>query len=122
MPPLAPRRDNIRPSPALVSLLKVVLAAKSEEHRVAPKLLASSDRISHLAELDDIREQYPLDREITQTIAQELKIRHPHYPGTHVPTVMTVDFLLTVVQNGEELSRALPDRPFDIAFWDGSAR
>jgi hypothetical protein len=50
----------------------------------------------------DIREQYPLDRELTQTIAQELKIRHPHYPGTHVPTVMTVDFLLTVVQNGEE--------------------
>lgn len=44
----------------------------------------------------DIQEQYPLDREITQTIAQQLKIRHPHYPGTLVPTVMTVDFLLTV--------------------------
>ncbi len=45
----------------------------------------------------DIREQYPLDRELTQTIAQQLKIRHPHYPGTKVPTVMTVDFLLTVM-------------------------
>jgi len=45
----------------------------------------------------DIREQYPLDRELTQTIAHDLKIRHPHYPGTHVPTVMTVDFLLTVI-------------------------
>lgn len=50
----------------------------------------------------DIREQYPLDREVTQTIAQELKIRHPHYPGTYVPTVMTVDFLLTVIENGKE--------------------
>lgn len=44
----------------------------------------------------DIREQYPLERDITQTLAQKLKVRHPHYPGTHVPTVMTVDFLLTV--------------------------
>lgn len=51
----------------------------------------------------DIREQYPLDRELTQTIAQRLKIRHPHYPSTHVATVMTVDFLLTVNgRNGEE--------------------
>lgn len=50
----------------------------------------------------DIREQYPLDRELTQSIAHDLKIRHPHYPGTHVPTVMTVDFLLTVgVPDGE---------------------
>lgn len=51
----------------------------------------------------DIREQFPLDRELTQTIAQKLKIRHPHYPGTNVPTVMTVDFLLLVNGiNGEE--------------------
>lgn len=50
----------------------------------------------------DIREQYPLDRDLTQTIAQQLKIRHPHYPGTLVPTVMTVDFLLTVTKNGKE--------------------
>lgn len=50
----------------------------------------------------DIREQFPLDRELTQTIAQELKIRHPYYPGTQVPTVMTVDFLLTVISAGKE--------------------
>lgn len=50
----------------------------------------------------DIREQYPLDRELTQTIAQQLKIRHPYYPGTQVPTVMTVDFLLTTIESGRE--------------------
>jgi hypothetical protein len=50
----------------------------------------------------DIREQYPLDREISQTIAHQLKIRHPYYPGTKVPTVMTADFLLTVLKNGDE--------------------
>lgn len=43
----------------------------------------------------DIREQFPLDRDITQEIAQKLGIKHPYYPGTQVPTVMTVDFLVT---------------------------
>lgn len=55
-----------------------------------------------LPDIVDIREQYPLDRAITQTIAQNLGLRHPFYPGTHVPTVMTVDFLATKVVNGEK--------------------
>ena len=33
----------------MVSLLKVLLAAKCEEHNVAPKLLASSDDLDRLA-------------------------------------------------------------------------
>ena len=48
--PEAPRgKDGPRPSAALVALLKVLLAAKSEQHNVAPKLLASSDDIDRLA-------------------------------------------------------------------------
>ncbi|WP_428484057.1 ribonuclease D [Rhodopila sp.] len=48
--PAAPQgRDNVRPSAALVSLLKVMLAAKSEQHHVAPRLVASSDDIDRLA-------------------------------------------------------------------------
>ena len=48
--PEAPRaKDGPRPSPALISLLKVLLAAKGEEHNVAPKLLASSDDLERLA-------------------------------------------------------------------------
>ncbi|WP_176256713.1 TnsA endonuclease N-terminal domain-containing protein [Derxia lacustris] len=46
-------------------------------------------------EITDIREQYPLDRDITTEVASSLGIKHPCYPGTHVPTVMTVDFLCT---------------------------
>lgn len=49
----------------------------------------------------DIREQFPLDRGLTQEIAAACCIRHPHYPGTHVPTVMTVDFLVTRIRNGK---------------------
>lgn len=48
--PLAQQqRDNARPSAALVSLLKVLLAAKSEQHNVAARLVASSDDIDRLA-------------------------------------------------------------------------
>jgi len=51
--PIAPTtRDGPRPSPALVSLLKVLLAAKCEQHHVAPKLVASSEDIDHLAAED----------------------------------------------------------------------
>jgi ribonuclease D len=42
-------RDSARPSAALVALLKVLLAAKSEQHHVAPRLVASSDDIDRLA-------------------------------------------------------------------------
>jgi ribonuclease D len=48
--PEVPRaKEGSRPSPALVSLLKVLLAAKCEQHHVAPKLLASSEDIDRLA-------------------------------------------------------------------------
>jgi ribonuclease D len=48
--PEAPNgRDGPRPSPALVSLLKVLLATKCEQHHVATKLVASSDDLDRLA-------------------------------------------------------------------------
>jgi ribonuclease D len=47
--PSAPERNGARPSPALVALLKVLLAAKCDEHHVAQKLVASSDDIDRLA-------------------------------------------------------------------------
>jgi ribonuclease D len=48
--PEAPRgREGARPSPALVSLLKVLLAAKCEDHHVAARLVANSDDIERLA-------------------------------------------------------------------------
>jgi ribonuclease D len=49
LPPAPPPRDAARASPALVSLLKVLLHAKCEHHHVAPKLIASSEEIDRLA-------------------------------------------------------------------------
>jgi ribonuclease D len=51
--PEAPRsREGARPSPALVSLLKVLLAAKCEDHHVAARLVASAEDIDRLASED----------------------------------------------------------------------
>jgi len=56
----------------------------------------------------DIQEQYPLDRQLTKTLADELKVNHPCYPKTHIPIVMTCDFLLTL-SDGENLKRVAID-------------
>jgi ribonuclease D len=49
LPQAAGRGDASRPSPALVSLLKVLLSAKAEQHHVATRLVASSEDIDRLA-------------------------------------------------------------------------
>lgn len=46
-------RPGSRPAPALVALLKVLLAAKCERHHVAPRLLASAEEIERLAAEDE---------------------------------------------------------------------
>lgn len=52
------------------------------------------------ANVVDIREQYPLDRDLTLELAASLGIRHPTYPGGNVPVVMTTDFFVTMILNG----------------------
>ena len=74
--PAAPRKqDGPRASPALVSLLKVLLVAKCDEHHVAPKLLASSDDIDRLAGEDapDIAALHGWRREVFGNDALALK-------------------------------------------------
>jgi len=46
-------------------------------------------------EISDIREQFPLDRDITRALAQEMGIEHPKYDDSEVDIVMTTDFLAT---------------------------
>jgi len=49
----------------------------------------------------DIREQFPLPRQDTRSIAADLGIAHPIYPGTNVSTVMTCDFVITRERGAE---------------------
>lgn len=43
----------------------------------------------------DIREQFPINREITTKIAEDMNITHPLDSSTQTPIVMTTDFLIT---------------------------
>lgn len=54
----------------------------------------------------DVREQFPLPRDITLEVAHGLGIAHQYYPGTHVPFVMTLDFLVNRVNDGRERLQA----------------
>lgn len=59
----------------------------------------------YAADIVDIREQFPLFPEsATQQIAASLGIRHPSYPRSRVPIVMTTDFLLTRIDKAGKRS------------------
>lgn len=69
------RRDTARPSPALVALLRVLLAAKCEQHHVAARLVADSSDLDRLAgeDVPDIPALHGWRREIFGADAQALK-------------------------------------------------
>jgi ribonuclease D len=75
LPAASQQRDNVRPSAALVALLKVLLAAKSEQHNVAPRLVASSEDVDRLALEDnpDIPALHGWRREVFGDDARLLK-------------------------------------------------
>jgi ribonuclease D len=75
LPDVLRGRDGPRPSAALVSLLRVLLAAKCEQHHVAPKLVAGSEEIDRLAVEDapDIPSLHGWRREVFGQDALALK-------------------------------------------------
>lgn len=79
----------------------------------------------------DIREQFPLNREITLNIAESKNINHSVDPQTQTPIVMTTDFLITVrrkselfylartVKHTDELSeRQIEKFEIERAYWE----
>lgn len=54
----------------------------------------------------DSREQYPLERSKTRSIAERLKYKHPTDPSTQTHIVMTTDFLVTIKQSGKFVEQA----------------
>ncbi|MEC3471078.1 TnsA endonuclease N-terminal domain-containing protein [Bacillus albus] len=53
-------------------------------------------------EVIDIREQFPLNRELTQKISEEKGINHPICTNTQTLVVLTTDFFLTI-RSGEKI-------------------
>lgn len=63
------------------------------------------------ASVVDIREQFPLDRGETRAIAEAMGVRHPIYPKSDVPVVMTTDFLLDTAVDGRAVQAARAVKP-----------
>lgn len=59
----------------------------------------------------DIREQYPLERNKTQEIANRMGVNHSIYPTTNIPIVMTTDFLITVNENDKKILKSISVKP-----------
>lgn len=63
----------------------------------------------------DIREQFPLPRQDTLSIAASLGIQHPRYEHSKIPTVMTTDFIITRERNGKRWFEAYDCKPASAA-------
>ena len=63
------------------------------------------------AEVEDIREQYPLPRPETVRIAKTLGVRHPVDPHSRTLWVMTTDFVVTVATPQESALIAIAAKP-----------
>ena len=60
----------------------------------------------------DIREQVPLDREITRAITKSMGVQHPMDPASKVEIIMTTDLLVTFrLADGRLVSRAFSVKP-----------
>jgi TnsA endonuclease N terminal len=91
------------------------LTGDSRVHRMhSPKfkrtihLLSDVERdtfelLEYAQDVVELEEQKPMDRDRTLTIARALGVRHPYYPGTHVPTVMTIDMVAYRLSEGATL-------------------
>jgi ribonuclease D len=75
MPPAPQHREGARPSPALVALLKVLLATKCEAHHVATRLVADAEDIDRLAGEDapDVPALHGWRRDVFGADAEALK-------------------------------------------------
>lgn len=106
---------------AYVPWLKVSnVKSRGRKHRLPGAL---HDRVMHLMsdlernavvfferqpQVVDIREQFPLDREVTRAIAKAMGVRHPADPQTGVDIVMTTDLVVSyVTTSGRMATRPL---------------
>ncbi|WP_083491123.1 TnsA endonuclease N-terminal domain-containing protein [Stenotrophomonas terrae] len=82
------------------------------EHHCLSNLEAGFLRILEWSELVlDIREQFPLDREVTRMLAGKMGIEHPRDPRTRVDVVMTTDFMVDVRTDGRSKTVAYAIKP-----------
>ncbi|MGC5749559.1 ribonuclease D [Gluconobacter sp. NFX36] len=89
------KSDRIRPSAALVALLRVLQTAKCEQHKVAPRLVASSDDLDRLA--------------VGETEVEALKGWRREVFGLDAQALVRGEIALAVVKGCVELQRVAPE-------------
>jgi hypothetical protein len=97
---------KVRDVPSLGLSTMVLSNITKREHHYLSKLEYKAHLLSEYQSATiNIREQYPLlPWEETQAIAENFGIKHPKYPQTMTPIVMTTDLLITLKsQNGQKL-------------------
>lgn len=91
-------------------------------------LLSNAERdylliLEHDPSIIDIREQFPLLAQAdTQAVASSLNYRHPVYPGTQIPVVMTTDFLITFIDSAGKEKLAARSVKYRKEFESASVR
>ncbi|MBS0344701.1 MAG: TnsA endonuclease N-terminal domain-containing protein [Proteobacteria bacterium] len=72
------------------------------------------ERASNVTQL---REQFPLSRDLTREVAHSLKIAYPCYPRTNIPQVMTIDFLLDFGEVQDKFTEGWSSKPAEQGNW-----
>ena len=80
------------------------------------QLMSENERLAACVSLYDIqvvdlREQFPLPRESTLAIADQLGLQHPMHPTRRFPIVMTTDLLETRNEGGRRRLKAISVKP-----------
>ncbi len=73
----------------------------------------------HDPEVEAIRDQYVLDWNETQEIAEKLGFKHPEYPKFRTPILMTSDLVLTMKDSAESKFNVISVKPScDVAVFE----
>ena len=110
---------TIHDVPSLGRVSRIFCFKTDREHHFLSDLEAGLFRILNWSgEVTDVREQFPLDRDVTRMLAQKMGVVHPRDPKSRVDIVMTTDLLADVRVGGRprtiaysvKLSSALADQ------------
>ncbi|UXL29805.1 TnsA endonuclease N-terminal domain-containing protein [Stenotrophomonas maltophilia] len=103
---------TIHDVPSLGRVSRIHSFKTGREHHCLSDLEAGLFRILDWSDrVVDVREQYPLDRDVTRMLAQQMGAVHPRDPKSRVDIVMTVDMLVDVRLGGRVQSIAYSVKP-----------
>lgn len=103
---------TIHDVPSLGRVSRIFSFKTDREHHFLSDLEAGLFRILNWSgAVTDVREQFPLDRDVTRMLAQKMGIVHPRDPKSRVDIVVTTDLLVDVRLGGRAQTIAYSVKP-----------